>query len=168
MTDKLRPDELEAFKAAFDMFDKNQDGTISTKVRRIRGRYRFPGLATEKKPFFFSFFDISIHWTVPRIRFCSTLSHLGSLSPMCDKVCRRSFFPSSGDWVCIGNWEILHLGIEIAPPTPTVSEPLNPKLFHLLLSVSSHRVCERQRGQNSSARFVPQIEKSSGGIRMSE
>ena len=35
MTDKLRPDELEAFKAAFDMFDKNQDGTISTKVRRI-------------------------------------------------------------------------------------------------------------------------------------
>ncbi len=33
MTDKLRPDELEAFKAAFDMFDKNQDGTISTKVR---------------------------------------------------------------------------------------------------------------------------------------
>ncbi len=34
MTDKLRPDELEAFKAAFDMFDKNQDGTISTKVRK--------------------------------------------------------------------------------------------------------------------------------------
>lgn len=32
MTDKLRPDELEAFKAAFDMFDKNSDGTISTKV----------------------------------------------------------------------------------------------------------------------------------------
>ncbi|XP_059090229.1 neo-calmodulin-like [Tigriopus californicus] len=31
MTDKLRPDELEAFKSAFDMFDKNQDGTISTK-----------------------------------------------------------------------------------------------------------------------------------------
>ena len=32
MADKLRPDELAAFKAAFDMFDKNQDGTISTKV----------------------------------------------------------------------------------------------------------------------------------------
>ncbi|XP_040579646.1 neo-calmodulin [Lepeophtheirus salmonis] len=31
MCDKLRPDELQAFKAAFDMFDKNQDGTISTK-----------------------------------------------------------------------------------------------------------------------------------------
>ncbi len=25
-------DELQAFKAAFDMFDKNGDGTISTKV----------------------------------------------------------------------------------------------------------------------------------------
>ena len=34
MADKLRPDELAAFKAAFDMFDKNQDGTISTKVCR--------------------------------------------------------------------------------------------------------------------------------------
>ena len=34
MCDKLRPDELEAFKEAFDMFDKNQDGTISTKVRK--------------------------------------------------------------------------------------------------------------------------------------
>ena len=33
MADKLRPDELAAFKAAFDMFDKNQDGTISTKVK---------------------------------------------------------------------------------------------------------------------------------------
>jgi Ca2+-binding EF-hand superfamily protein len=32
MADKLRPDELQAFKAAFDMFDKNGDGTISTKV----------------------------------------------------------------------------------------------------------------------------------------
>ena len=32
MADKLRPDELAAFKAAFDMFDKNTDGTISTKV----------------------------------------------------------------------------------------------------------------------------------------
>ena len=35
MADKLRPDELAAFKAAFDMFDKNQDGTISTKVSRV-------------------------------------------------------------------------------------------------------------------------------------
>lgn len=34
MADKLRPDELAAFKAAFDMFDKNQDGTISTKVKK--------------------------------------------------------------------------------------------------------------------------------------
>ena len=32
MAEKLRPDELQAFKAAFDMFDKNGDGTISTKV----------------------------------------------------------------------------------------------------------------------------------------
>ena len=31
MVEKLRPDELEAFKEAFDMFDKNMDGTISTK-----------------------------------------------------------------------------------------------------------------------------------------
>jgi hypothetical protein len=36
MTEKLRPDELQAFKAAFDMFDKNGDGTISTKVRPIK------------------------------------------------------------------------------------------------------------------------------------
>jgi Ca2+-binding EF-hand superfamily protein len=35
MAEKLRPDELQAFKAAFDMFDKNGDGTISTKVRNI-------------------------------------------------------------------------------------------------------------------------------------
>jgi hypothetical protein len=34
MAEKLRPDELEAFKEAFDMFDKNQDGTISTKVKK--------------------------------------------------------------------------------------------------------------------------------------
>ena len=40
MADKLRPDELAAFKAAFDMFDKNQDGTISTKVNnRVRRIY---------------------------------------------------------------------------------------------------------------------------------
>ena len=32
MVDKLRPDELAAYKSAFDMFDKNADGTISTKV----------------------------------------------------------------------------------------------------------------------------------------
>ena len=38
MTDNLRPDELEAFKAAFDMFDKNSDGTISTKVRNRNGK----------------------------------------------------------------------------------------------------------------------------------
>ena len=32
MADKLRPDELEAFKEAFDSFDTNDDGTICTKV----------------------------------------------------------------------------------------------------------------------------------------
>ena len=32
MVDQLRPDELEAFKEAFDSFDKNSDGTICTKV----------------------------------------------------------------------------------------------------------------------------------------
>ena len=32
MVEKLRPDELAAFKEAFDTFDKNTDGTISTKV----------------------------------------------------------------------------------------------------------------------------------------
>ena len=42
MADKLRPDELAAFKAAFDMFDKNQDGTISTKVNiRFRPMYAY-------------------------------------------------------------------------------------------------------------------------------
>ena len=35
MADKLRPEDLQAFKGAFDMFDKNQDGTISTKVSKI-------------------------------------------------------------------------------------------------------------------------------------
>jgi len=51
MADKLRPDELQAFKAAFDMFDKNGDGTISTKVSDFTGvsiyelfRYRDPPL----------------------------------------------------------------------------------------------------------------------------
>ena len=29
---KLKPDELVAFKEAFDMFDRNGDGSISTKV----------------------------------------------------------------------------------------------------------------------------------------
>ena len=47
MADKLRPDELAAFKAAFDMFDKNQDGTISTKVYNIR-----------RQLFFFMFLNI--------------------------------------------------------------------------------------------------------------
>ena len=34
MAEKLRPDELAAFKEAFDMFDRNQDGTIYTKVMK--------------------------------------------------------------------------------------------------------------------------------------
>ena len=29
--ERLRPDELAAFKAAFDTFDRNADGTITTK-----------------------------------------------------------------------------------------------------------------------------------------
>ena len=37
MVEKLRPDELEAFKEAFDMFDRNMDGTISTKVGHKNG-----------------------------------------------------------------------------------------------------------------------------------
>ena len=32
MVEKLRPDELASFREAFDTFDKNSDGTISTKV----------------------------------------------------------------------------------------------------------------------------------------
>ena len=32
MVEKLKPDEVAAFKEAFDMFDRKQDGTISTKV----------------------------------------------------------------------------------------------------------------------------------------
>ena len=39
MAEKLRPDELQAFKAAFDMFDKNGDGTISTKVNSSNNFY---------------------------------------------------------------------------------------------------------------------------------
>ena len=35
MVEKLKPDELAAFKEAFDTFDKNSDATISTKVREI-------------------------------------------------------------------------------------------------------------------------------------
>jgi Ca2+-binding EF-hand superfamily protein len=38
MVEKLRPDELAAFKEAFDTFDKNTDGTISTKVRQVAGQ----------------------------------------------------------------------------------------------------------------------------------
>ena len=33
-TVKLKPDELAAFKEAFDMFDRKGDGSISTKVGR--------------------------------------------------------------------------------------------------------------------------------------
>ena len=32
MVEKLKPDEVAAFKEAFDMFDRKQDGTISPKV----------------------------------------------------------------------------------------------------------------------------------------
>ena len=32
---KLKPDELAAFKEAFDMFDRNGDGSISTKVELV-------------------------------------------------------------------------------------------------------------------------------------
>ena len=35
MVEKLKPDELAAFKEAFDTFDRNSDATISTKVREI-------------------------------------------------------------------------------------------------------------------------------------
>ena len=35
MVEKLRPDELASFREAFDTFDKNSDGTISTKVALI-------------------------------------------------------------------------------------------------------------------------------------
>ena len=34
MVDRLRPDELASFREAFDTFDRNSDGTISTKVGR--------------------------------------------------------------------------------------------------------------------------------------
>ena len=42
--EKLRPDELESFKEAFEMFDKNADGTISMTATRpldcgIEGSY---------------------------------------------------------------------------------------------------------------------------------
>ena len=56
MADKLRPDELAAFKAAFDMFDKNQDGTISTKVNiRFRLMYAYT-------LFIIALPDITISW----------------------------------------------------------------------------------------------------------
>ena len=32
MVERLRPDELASFREAFDTFDRNSDGTISTKV----------------------------------------------------------------------------------------------------------------------------------------
>ena len=35
MVERLKPDELAAFKEAFDSFDRNNDGTIGTKVRCI-------------------------------------------------------------------------------------------------------------------------------------
>ena len=35
-TVKLKPDELAAFKEAFDMFDKKGDGSISTKVGGVK------------------------------------------------------------------------------------------------------------------------------------
>ena len=31
MADKLSPDEVEQYKEAFSLFDKNGDGTVSTK-----------------------------------------------------------------------------------------------------------------------------------------
>ena len=40
MVEKLRPDELASFREAFDTFDKNSDGTISTKVA-LRGSRNF-------------------------------------------------------------------------------------------------------------------------------
>ena len=35
MVERLKPDELAAFKEAFDSFDRNNDGTIGTKVKCI-------------------------------------------------------------------------------------------------------------------------------------
>ena len=35
MVERLKSDELAAFKEAFDSFDRNNDGTIGTKVRCI-------------------------------------------------------------------------------------------------------------------------------------
>ena len=34
--ESLTPDELSTFKEAFTVFDKNQDGTITTKVRFLK------------------------------------------------------------------------------------------------------------------------------------
>ena len=53
MADKLRPEDLQAFKGAFDMFDKNQDGTISTKVSKI-----FWALSKLMTPAFFLIYQL--------------------------------------------------------------------------------------------------------------
>ena len=53
MADKLRPEDLQAFKGAFDMFDKNQDGTISTKVSKI-----FWALSKFMTPAFFLIYQL--------------------------------------------------------------------------------------------------------------
>ena len=39
MVERLKPDELAAFKEAFDSFDRNNDGTIGTKVRFMKYLY---------------------------------------------------------------------------------------------------------------------------------
>ena len=39
MTTHLKPEELTSFKGAFDMFDRNADGTISTKVRALKKKF---------------------------------------------------------------------------------------------------------------------------------
>ena len=63
MADKLRPDELAAFKAAFDMFDKNQDGTISTKVN-IQFRLMYAYTQSVHRAF-----DITISWPIDIFEF---------------------------------------------------------------------------------------------------
>jgi Ca2+-binding EF-hand superfamily protein len=39
--ESLTPDELATFKEAFTVFDKNNDGTITTKVHSTKFRYFF-------------------------------------------------------------------------------------------------------------------------------
>jgi Ca2+-binding EF-hand superfamily protein len=39
--ESLTPDELATFKEAFTVFDKNNDGTITTKVHNTKFRYFF-------------------------------------------------------------------------------------------------------------------------------